>query len=885
MRWLVWLRSVWQTVFRPSRIDRELDEELREYVEELSVRHVRAGLSPAAAQRAALLECEGIEQTKEKVRDARVGAGVESILRDMRLAIRGLRRNPGFAATSILTLALGIGATVAIFSIVRAVLLRPLPYANPDQLVYVWGDFDGATTTLSPGRLIDLRQRATGFSGIAGFFEIPVNLIEGGQPEQLLAATVSTNFFEVFGVKPLLGRTFDVGREQQRVVVLTHGLWQRRFAGDRAIVGREIALDCGTYVVAGVMPRDFLWLGFGGSGPKPELWLPAPVRDVPLVTRKVDRLAEKRDLFYLGAIARMEPGRTVPEVNVSLSVLARQLKTEHPTTDRHGLRAVPAMKEVVGDARTPLLLLLAAVGMVLAVACTNVANLLLGRTLARRGEIAVRLSLGAGRGRLARQFLVEALVLSGIAAALGVLLAHASLASLVAFSPADIARLGDTRLDGPVLAFALLVTVGTALALTLVPVMDVHRLPALLHEASLRVSGRRRGGHRSALLVGEVAIAVTLVIGAGLLTRSLVALQRVDTGIVRPEEVLSFSLSIGAARASTLERQAPFYQEILDRVRALPQVRAAGAAWTLPMSGANFNTSVYVEGVPVPADGAADHAAFQCVTPGYFAALGVRLLAGRDVTIADAVPAAPKVVVVNRAFARRYWGDASPLGRRLKLDRTAKAAVWTIVGLVENVRHDGPAEPAAPGLFVPVSQMPFPSMSFVVRTDGNPLLLAAAIRATVSSLDSTQPVADVRTLDTYVRGSMSRTRFLAGLLGGFAGFALLLAAVGIYGVMSWSVVERRREIGVRVAVGATPREIAAMVLRQAGVRVAAGLLIGGAGAVTASRALSGLLFGVRPADPITYASTLGILALVALAALWVPAYRASRLQPTTVLRE
>ncbi len=886
MRWLTSLRSLWHTVFGQSRLDRDLDAELEEYVAALTARHGRAGLAPAAARRQALLECEGVEQTKEKVRDARIGAGVESVLQDLRLGLRGLRRNPGFAAGAILTLALGVGVTVAIFSIVRAVLLRPLPYASPDQLVFVWDEAEGQTTALSPGRLIDMRQRAPGVVGLSAFSEIPVNLLGGGNPERLLAATVSTDFFEVLGVKPFLGRTFDVGRENQRVVVLTYGLWQRRFGGDPSIVGREIALDSGGHTVAGVMPSDFTWLPRAGAGPKPELWIPAPVREVPALTpgTNVDRVTERRDLSYLGAVGRMKPGRTVREVNAGLNVLARELAAQYPETDRkHGLRAVAAMEHVAGDARTPLLLLLGAVGMVLVVACANVANLLLGRTLARRGEIAVRLALGAGRARLARQFLVEALVLSGIAAGLGVLLAHATLASLVAFSPTDIARLAETRVDGSVLGFALLLGIGTAVALALVPVMDARRVPALLHEASRRTSGRRRGG-RALLLVGEVAVAVMLVIGAGLLARSFVALQRVDTGIARPEQLLTFNLLIGAERASTPARQAPFYQEVLDRIRALPEVRAAGAALTLPMSGDGVDTSVYFEGRPLPAAGEESRSGFQSVTAGYFGALGVRLLAGRDVAVGDSADA-PRVVVVNETFARRFWGQEAPLGRRLKFGPSEKSRLWTVVGVVQDVRHDGPAEPARAEVFMPVAQSPFPSMAFVVRADGDPLHVVPAIRSAVASIDAAQPLADVQTVEDYVQRSMARTRFLAGLLTGFGGLALFLAAVGIYGVTSWSVVERRHELGVRVAVGATPRSIAGMVLRQGGGQLGAGLLIGAASALGLSRLLSGVLFGVPAADPVTYASTLVILALVGVAALWLPAHRASRMDPSTVLRQ
>jgi putative ABC transport system permease protein len=887
MRWLTSLRSVWRTLFRSARLDRDLDDELREYVSALEDRHREAGLPPAEARRTALVEFEGLEQTKEKVRDARIGAAVESVLQDLRFALRGLRRNPAFAATAILTLALGIGATVAVFSIVSAVLLRPLPYADPDRLVFVWDQRDGQPAAMSPGRLIDVRRRATVLSGIAGFSEIPVNLLGGDHAEAVTAATVSTGFFEVLGVQPLLGRTFDVGRENQRAVVLSYGLWQRRFGGDPSMVGREIPLDAGGHTVIGVMPRDFSWLPRGGAGsPTPEVWIPAPLGEVPAVPAgsPVERLTESRDLYYLVSVARMKPGLGLPQVNAGLAVLARELAEQYSATDqKRGLRAIPALQQVAGDARTPLLLLLGAVGLVLAVACANVANLLLGRTLARRGEVAVRLAIGAGRARLARQFLVEALVLAGVATGLGALLAHAALASLIRLVPTDIPRLGEARVDGTVLAAAILIAIGTAAVLALVQVMDVRRVPASMHEASRRTSGRRRGG-RAVLLVAEVAAAVTLVIGAGLLIRSLAALQRVDTGISRPDQLLTFNLAVGGGPASTPARIAQFYQEVLDRIRNLPQVRSAGAALALPMSGEDYNTTIYIEGRPDPAPGEVSRVGFQPVTPGYLGTLGLRLLAGRDIGVSDGRDA-PKVTVVNETFARRFWGQQSPLGRRLRLSDNATAAMRTVVGVVQDVRHRGPAEPARAELFLPAAQVPFPSMAFVIRTEGDPMLMVRAVRAAVAAVDATQPLADVQTVAAYVQRSTARTRFLGGLLAGFGGVALLLAAIGIYGVLSWSVVERRREIGVRMAAGATPGGVAGMVLREGGTQLGVGLAIGTAAAAALGHLLAGLLFGVRPADPVTYTSTLVILALVGAAALWLPAYRASRVDPATVLRE
>jgi predicted permease len=824
--------------------------------------------------------------TLPEAREARFRVAVESVVRDLRFAVRGLRRNPAFAATAILTLALGIGATVAVFSIVSAVLLRPLPYADPDRLVFVWDQREGRDSAMSPGRLTDLRRRADVLSSVAGFSQIGVTLVGGDHPEPIVAGTVSTDFFRVLGVKAALGRTFDVGRENQRVAVLAHGLWQRRFGGDPSIVGRDIALDSGNHTVVGILPRAFSWEPEGGAGPKPELWLPAPVGEIPAVPpgTPVDRLTEARDFYYFVSVARMKAGLGLEQVNAGLAVLARQLAAEHPDTDKaRGLRAVPALRQVTADARTPLLLVLGAVVLVLAVACANVANLLLGRTFARRGEVAVRLAIGAGRGRLARQFLVEALVLAGLASSLGTAFAHSALASVVSLVPTDVPRLGETRVDGMVLAAAILTALAAASALALVPVLALRRIPTALHEASRRTSGRHRGG-RTALLIAEVAAAVTVVVGAGLLIRSFAALQRVDIGVDRPGELLTFNLVLREGRATTPARTAAFYAEVADRLRALPGVRAVGGALALPLSGEDYNTTVYIEGRPDPAPGEDSRAGFQPTLPGYFATLGLRVIAGRDLAASDGADA-PRVAVVNETFARRFWGGQSPIGRRLRMSKNASARTVTVVGVIRDVRHRGPSEAARAEVFLPSAQMPFPSMAFVVRVTGDPMQLVPAARAAVSAIDPNQPLADIQAFETYVRRSMAQPRFLAGLLAGFGTLALLLAAVGIYGVMSWTVVERRREIGVRMAAGATPFAVAGLVLRDGGRTLAAGLAIGVAAAAGLGRLLSGLLFGVRPADPVTYASTLVILALVGAAALWLPAYRASRVDPITVLRE
>jgi predicted permease len=882
------VRSLVRTLVGGARLDRELDDEMHAYVDELTERHMREGMTPVHARRAALLACEGVEQTKQRVRETRIGAGIDSTLQDLRLGWRGLRRQPGFTAVAITTLALGIGANVAVFSVVRAVLLRPLPYADASRLVFVWdSDHEQPLTTMPPARLTDLRERASTLSGVAGIAHTAVTLIGQGDPERVLGASVSSNFFQVLGVNPAMGRTFRPGSEREHTVVLSHGLWTRHYAADPAIIGRSIILGDAPWTVIGVMPADFVWptttTGGPYHGPNPELWLPAPRREIPAFPADFPGdYTTSRSISYLRAVARIAPGVSDAAVANDMAALSRQLSTEHAADRTRRFVAVSAINQIAGSVRQPLLVLLDAVVMVLIIACANVANLILARTLARRGEISVRMALGAGRRRLVRQFVTESLLLTAVGATIGVTLARITLGTLVALCPADILRLQDTRIDPMVMLFAVGLALATGVVLGLVPLMQMRNDVAnALNEAG-RGASRLSTRFRGLLVAGEVAVAVTLVIGATLLVRSFVTLQAIDVGINRPAGILTFEIFVNGEKAQQDSLRLAFYERVLEALRVLPGVRSAGAAATLPVGGDDLGTAILVEGEPAPVPGHEERSGLQVVTPGYFETMGIPVLAGRNIGASDSATA-PRVALVNETFARHHWGLGSALGHRL---RVSDRSPWmTIVGTVRDVRHLGPSQPARPEIYLPHYQVSFPFMAFVIRASGDPLSLAPAARRAVAGADPSQSIGDVNTMAGHLRDAMAIPRFLAVITGLFGTLSLLLAGLGIYGVMAWSVAQRRREIGTRLAMGASSPEIANTVFRQGGALVIAGAIAGMASSMALGRVLSTLLHGVSGGDTTAWVAALAAVSFVAGVSLWLPAYRASRVNPVDALRE
>jgi putative ABC transport system permease protein len=813
-----------------------------------------------------------------------------TLMQDAAYAVRGLRKSPAFSVVALVTLALGIGANAAIFHAVYGMLLRPLAYRDAERLVFVWSSRPTVPREpLSPARLIDFRQQLTSLHGVAGISQIPLNLTGNGEAERLDASSVSSNFFDILGVAPLLGETFHDGAADDRAVVLSYGLWLTRFGGDRGIVGRQITLNGSTRIVVAVMPKEFDWPMIT-AGPNslngPQLWIPGARGDVPRTpTDRADQdMSSNRDAEYVRAVARLKEDTTVAQAQREVEVIAARIGQTHPDTDGgRGAAIVPLRTQFYGHLRQPLLVLVGAVILVLAIACANVASLLLGRASARRKEIAVRLALGAGRGRIVRQFLIESIVLATGGGLCGLLVAWWAQSALIGSNPAGIVRIESAPIDPIVILFTVALTLLTGLLSGLMPALQSsrHGIVEDLQDGGARSSsGPRSNRNREALAVIQLAVALTLVVGAILLLRSFSALRHVDTGI-NTQNLLTFNIFLGGSRAQSPEQQAAFYDEALDAIRRLPDVNAAGAAVTLPIGGDDFSAGYVAEGRPLPPPGQRSSAGYQVVTPGYFAAMGIPVLAGRDFTPADHRTAMP-VVIVNRTFASIEWPGRDPIGRRI---RTSDDGPWmTVVGVVGDVRHRGPSVAPRPEFYQPHTQRSFSFMAFVVRTRHDPVQSVPLIRAEISRLDPLQPVSRVATMDEHLARALSRPRLMFTLVAAFGVLALTLSVVGIYGVMAYFVTQRTREIAIRMALGAPAATVVAMIVSRTALLAAIGVAAGLGGAAVFARALSGLLFGIGSLDATTFLVSAALLAGTCLAAGAIPALRATRIDGVEALK-
>ena len=811
------------------------------------------------------------------------------VRQDVGYAVRALSRSGWFAITAIVTLALGIGANTAIFSIISSVMLRPQPYREPDRLVFLWSSSQAlAREPLTPGRFVDFREQLTSVSAIAGISQIPLNLTGSGDPERLAGSSVSSAFFDVLGAPALLGDPFHAGRADDRDVVLSHGLWTRRFAADRSIVGRHIMLNGIARRVVAVMPADFDWpviTGTPGHHDGPELWIPGTTGDIPRTPADQPNLAANRRSGYLRAVARLADGVTIEQARQEAQAIAVRLAQQYPEEDGgRGAAFVALDEQFFGSLRQPMAVLAGAVGFVLAIACANIASLLLSRGAARRREIAVRIAVGASRARLVRQLLTESMVLAAASAVVGVTVAWWSLHWLVRISPGGLPGIDEVALDGRVLAFSSVLTIITGLLCGLLPALhaSIGAISADLGETGGRASeGRRTGRTRDALVAAEIAVALVLLIGAGLLLRSFHSLSRVDTGI-RTANLLTFDLFLTGERARSQALQRAFYDEVLQRISSLPGVAAAGAAVTLPIGGDDFAASVRIEGTPEAGPGGEPRAGFQVVTPGYFRTMGIRLVTGRDFSPSDTATAMP-VALVNETFARQHWPGQDAVGRRMQVGR-GSGAWMTVVGVVSDIRHHGPATPPRPEFYQPHSQYSFSFMAFVVRTAGAPEALVPSIRAAIAGLDPSQPMSGVNTMERHVANALARPKFMSTLVAGFGALALLLSTVGVYGVMAYSVTQRTREIAIRSALGASGRSVLKLVIGKAIWLAAFGVAAGLAASTVLSRVLGGLLYGISAADPLTYTGVVALLIGVALAAAALPAWKATRIPGAQVLR-
>lgn len=810
---------------------------------------------------------------------------METLLKDIRYGIRSLAKRPGFTATAIITLALGIGANAAIFSVVNAVLLRPLPYPDPDQLVTVWGRLPTHgldKLNVSPPEFADYRSRNQTFSSVAAYASLGRNLTGVGEPERIDVTFVTDGFFSVLGRPPLSGRTFLNEEDQpghNQVAILSYSLWQRRFSGDKNIVGQTVVLDGVSHNVVGVMPPDFQF-----PDTETQIWKP--------MAFDADDLSENsRGSHYLDLIARARPGVSLEQVKSDVASMAAQMQKDHPdhyeANSGWTASVVRLHEEIVGDVRFALLVLLGVVGFVLLIACANVANLLLARAASRQREIAIRTALGAGRWQIIRQLLVESVLLSLAGGAVGILLAFWLKDLLVALNPTVLPRVSEIGVSGRVIGFTFVISLLTGLVFGLIPALQASKLnltESLKDGLGKATEGKTRRRLRGLLVVSEIAIALVLLVGAGLMMRSLYKLQKVDLGF-NPTNVLTMRLSLPQAKYSDPQKQRGFFNELVNRVENSPGVKSAGLVNFLPLSGSGNRRNISVEGKPENPI----NVEFRISNPKYFSAIGIELQKGRLFDERDR-DNTTYVAVVNEAFTRIFLPPDDPLGKRIKMGGPNSPFRWlSVVGVIKDLKHQGPDSETRPEMYVPFLQPPLPdwnvqSMFLAVQTTDEPQSLITNVRGAVREIDREQPIYSVSTMQQLLGRSVASRRFNMHLMSLFSTLALVLASVGIYGVMSYSVAERRREIGIRMALGAQALNVLGLVVRDGMTLALAGIGIGLALAVWLTRLMSSLLFGITPTDLTTFVGVSGLLVVVALLACFIPARRATRVDPLVALR-
>jgi putative ABC transport system permease protein len=870
--------------FDRTRQEQDAAEELNAHLEMHVADNLQSGMTAEEARREALHRLGGFAATEERLRDQRRIPVLETALRDLRFAVRALRRAPGFAAITVLTLALGIGANTAIFTIVHAVLIERPPFGDPDRLVVLWEENvrrPGQPNTISPGNCIRWQERATDFESIAAIYDWRANLTGQGEPQELVVQDVTSNFFSTLGVAPFVGRGFasDEGPEgRNRVAVLSYGLWQRRFGGDPGIVGKAIQLNGRPFTVIGVMPSGFGFFLKAGSlvGKPAELW--TPFAFTPQMRQPVGR--------WMSAIARLKAGVGLAAARAQMSAIASGLAAEFPAMDTGwNVRVVPLHEELSGEVRPVLLALLGAVAFVLLIACANVASLLLARGTSRVREMAIRTALGASRSRILIQLLTENLLLALIGGAAGLLAARWGVRVLLAASPADLTGLGQVRLNGPVLAFTAILSILTAAISGLAPALLGSRPDV---RESLK-EGARAGGTgvrvrllRKAFVVAQVALAVVLLAGAGLMLKSLQALRGIPPGF-HAKGVLTARVSLPRVRYGDGPKVLQFFQQAVARVAVLPGVREAGQISYLPFAGLGAATDYTVYGDPAPAPGQGNVTDVRICDDGYFRTMRIPLLRGRLFTDRE-LRLKSGVVVINEAMARLSFAGKNPIGRRITVDMKDENTPSEIIGVVGDVRDSDLALEARPTVYWPPPELVMNAMTLTIRTQGDPPAWTAAVERVIRSIDKDQPVSDVRTMERWIAVSLARQRFGSAVLLLFAGLALFLAAIGVYGVMSFVVGQRAAELGIRAALGADDRDIRALILSDGARLLLAGLAIGTPLALFLSRALESLLYKARGGDPLAFGAAIAILGVSSLLASYLPARRAARVAPIETLR-
>lgn len=871
----------------------EIVEELSQHLEDRYEQALSRGATEGEAYEAALLELKengllGLEirGVERSVQQDPVPMGIErganiigDLAQDLHYGLRMLVKNPSFTIVAVLALALGIGANSAIFSVVNTVLLRPLPYKNPGRLVMLWEEathLGFPKNTPSPANFIDWRAQNTVFEAMAAMVERSFNLTGVGEPERFDGRRVSANLFDLLGVQPQLGRAFRAEEDKpgSRVVILSNGLWQHRFGGDPRVIGQAVSLNGESYTVIGVMPGSFQF-----PTRRDQLWVPLAFDA---------KEAASRGNHFLEVIARMKPGVTLQQAQAEMSTIAARLAQQYPEENLRVGSVVTALQEqVVGDIKPALLVLLGAVGFVLLIACANVANLLLARAAARQKEIALRLALGAGRSRLTRQFLTESVLLAVIGGAVGLLLSIAGLRVLKTFIPDTISQAQAISIDAKVLVFTGLVALVTGIIFGLAPAMQVSHLDIndTLKEGGRDAAGGTRGNRiRALLVIGEIAVSFVLLMGAGLLINSFMHLRNLHPGF-RANHLLTMKIPLSEVKYPDKERRSPFYAEVLRRVQALPGVQSAAVAGNLPLTYDGDSMPIGIEGRTDPPPDQRPDVILRVVGPGYFSTMGIPLVRGRDFSEQDKADSA-RVVIVSEKTARHFWPGENPIGKRLKPGSTSRNIPWIeIIGVVKDVRQNDFVSEPKMQMYMPYQQLnSFAPNALVVRTNVEPLSLTGAVRNAIWAVDKDQPVSNLRSMDEIVSEAVARQRFSMLLLGIFAALAMVLAAVGIYGVMSYSIAQRTREIGLRIALGAQKSDVLKMILRQGLRFVAAGLAIGLAASFVLTRVMASLLFGISATDPATFVSISLVLIAVALLASYIPAVRAMKIDPMLALR-
>jgi putative ABC transport system permease protein len=872
------LTSLWRNLFHKDRVDQEFTEEIQAYLDMSIEAKIRQGLAPREARRNALVELGGVEQVQEKVREIRMGQFIETAWRDVRTGVRALVHSRVFTAVTVLSLALGIGANTAIFSVVNGLLLRPLPYPESERIVDVWHtppqqSFPGLDRfSVSPANYLDWKAQSRVFEQMAVYGYAGLSLSTSNDPLPLIGATVSSDFFSVLHSNAMQGRTFTPDEEQpgrDQVVVIGHGLWQRAFGANPNIIGQTVTLNSRSFTVVGIMPAGFEFPR------EADLWVPLAWDDKERQTRSIHD--------YL-VIARLKQNISLAQAQAEMSTISSRLEQQYPEADKGwGAVVIPIREDLVGDIRTALLVLFFAVGFVLLIACANVANLMLARGANRQKEMAVRIALGAGRSRLVRQLLTESVLLAVTGGVLGLLLAVWGSRMLVRLG--SLPNSSDVGIDIWALGFTLLVSFAAGIVIGIVPALQFTR--ASLSETLKQGSGRTGGSPikqhtRKALVISEVALSLVLLIGAGLMIRSFWKLQNVDPGF-DTSNALTMSVMLTPIRYSEPHQQLAFFDRAIEQIRAVPGVVSVGATTTIPLAGGGSTQPFSVEGRPTGAIAEQPMAQTRYISPDYFRAIGIPLRQGRVFSDQDRDNSVP-VVIISEAMARRFWPGENPIGKRLTPSFHLEQGAREIVGIVGDVKTSGLDVDASAMMYLPFKQSPRPFISFVVRTASNPESLIQPVSKAIYSIDKEQALTDVQTMEQVLLKSLSGRRFNMTLLLAFAGVALVLAAVGVYGVMNYTVTLRRRELGIRMALGAEATDVLRLVLGQGLTLTLIGVAAGLISAYALTRLMASLLYGVTATDYLTFASVSAVLIAVGLAASYVPARRATKVNPTIALR-